>query len=96
MSNQTIQFLQVNPEQLQNAFAELRSLKLQLQELTKNFEPKKSDEFLSRNEVSAMLGINLSTIHNWRSKGVLQAYQLGGKVLFKRSDIEKELIKLKK
>jgi len=47
--------------------------------------------YLSRKEVAEMLGIALSTLHNYVKAGKVKAYGLGGRVFFLRSDIEKAL-----
>ena len=53
-------------------------------------------QYLTRKEVSELLKISLSTIHNWKVAGILQPYQIGGKIYFKASDIESSMIKLEK
>ncbi|MDX1278385.1 helix-turn-helix domain-containing protein [Oceanihabitans sediminis] len=88
-----IQFIQVTPEQLQNAIIE--GVKSQLQELKEHFQPKQPNEYLTRQEVAEMLSVDLSTIHNWKTKGILTAYQIGGRVFYLRSDVENAIIKLK-
>ena len=55
-----------------------------------------TEKYLTREEVSKLLTICLSTIHNWTKKGILQAYQIGGRVYFKASEIESSMIKLEK
>lgn len=89
-----IQFLQVTPEQLQNAIIE--GIKTQLQDLKKHFQPKEPNEYLTRNEVAEMFKIDLSTVHNWTKKGILTAHQIGGRVFYLRSSIENKIVQLKK
>lgn len=55
-----------------------------------------TEQYLTREDVSDLLKISLSTIHNWCNKGILQPFQLGGRVYFKASDIECSMIKLEK
>lgn len=55
-----------------------------------------TEQFLTREEVSELLKISLSTIHNWTKSEILQPYQIGGRVYFKASDIESSMIKLVK
>lgn len=55
-----------------------------------------TEHYLTREEVSKLLKISLSTIHNWNKEGILQPYQIGGRVYFKASDIESSMIKLEK
>lgn len=90
---QTVQFISVTPEQLQEAIID--GVKNQLKDLKEHFEPKKPNEYLTRQEVSRMLSINLSTVHNWTKKGIIEAHQIGGRVFYLRSDIENAIVKLK-
>ena len=53
-------------------------------------------QYLTREEVSELLKISLSTIHNWTKRGILQPYQIGGRVYYKARDIESSMIKLEK
>ncbi|MFN5334260.1 MAG: helix-turn-helix domain-containing protein [Bacteroidota bacterium] len=48
--------------------------------------------YLTRNEVAEMLKCDLSTIHNWTKAGTLNAYQIGGRVYYKKSEIEASMI----
>lgn len=89
---QSIQLVGISPQQLQDAISE--DVKRQLEELKKSFEPKTPTEYLTRSEVAELLKVDLSTIHNWRKSGRLKAYGKGGKVFFKRSEIENSLIEL--
>ena len=91
---QTVQFISVTPEQLQEAIIE--GVKTQLQDLKKHFQPKEPNEYLTRNEVAEMLKIDLSSLWNWTKKGILTSYQIGGRVYYKRTEIENAIIELKK
>ena len=90
---QTVQFISVTPEQLQNAI--IKGVKTQLDDFKKHFEPKTPNEYLTRVEVSKMLSVDLSTVHNWTKKGILKASQCGGRVYFKRTEVENAIIELK-
>ncbi len=91
---QTVQFISVTPEQLQSAIIE--GVKTQLQDLKNHFEPKTPTEYLQRVEVAELLKIDLSSVHNWSKKGILQPYQIGGRVYYKRKEVENAIIKLQK
>ena len=52
-----------------------------------------SDQFLSRNEVAKLLNISISTVHNWTKREILIAHHIGGRVYFKRIEIESSMIK---
>ncbi|PQJ76968.1 helix-turn-helix domain-containing protein [Polaribacter glomeratus] len=92
---QQVQFISISPEQLQNAI--INGVKNQLQELKKFYQPKEPTQFITRNYVAdEMLHCDLSTVHNLTKKGILTKYQIGGRVLYKRSEVENAIIKLKK
>ncbi|KAA2218547.1 helix-turn-helix domain-containing protein [Maribacter flavus] len=91
---QQIQFIQVTPEQLQKSI--LEGVRNQIQELKKNFQPKEPTQFLTRSQVAEMLQIDLSTVHNWTKKSILTAHQIGGRVYYKRSEVEDAMVELKK
>ncbi|MDB4752598.1 helix-turn-helix domain-containing protein [Winogradskyella sp.] len=55
-----------------------------------------TEQYLTREEVSKLLKISLSTIHNWTKRGILQPFQIGGRIYFKASHIECSMIKLEK
>jgi hypothetical protein len=89
---QNIQFIQVTPEQLQNAIIE--GVKLQLEDLKKHFTPKEPNKYLTRQDVAEMLSVDISTIHNMCKRKILQKYQISGRILFLRSEVEESIIKL--
>ncbi len=84
--------IQVNPEQLKTEI--LKGLNAQLSELKKNFQQKEPEEYLTRQEVAKLCKVNISTVSNWRNDGVINAYGLGGRVYYKRSEIEQSMIKI--
>ena len=89
----TIQFIQTSPEQLQAAIIE--GVRKELDELKKDFQPKEPTAYLSRREVKQLLGITLNTLNNWTKKGILTAYGIGGRVYYKRNEVEGAIIRLK-
>lgn len=89
-----VQFIQVTPEQLQDAI--LQGVKQQLQELKKEFQPKEPTTYLTRNEVAKMLSVDLSTVHNWTKKGILKSVGIGSRVYYKRKEVENALVELQK
>lgn len=88
----TLQFIQITPEQLQNEI--IKGVKTELEQLKKDFQPKQPSEYLTRNEVAEMLKIDLSSVHNWTKKGKLKAYGIGGRVYYKREEVESSIIEL--
>ena len=64
----------------------------QLQEFSKNFTPKELTVWITRKDASELLGVSLVTIHNWTKEGIINAYKIGNRVRFKRSDLENILL----
>lgn len=89
---QTIQFIGISPEENKDSI--LKGVKKELEKFKENFEPKKPTEFLTRNEVSKLLKINLSTLSNWVKHKKLPCYSISGRVYFKRSEVESKLIRI--
>lgn len=87
-----IQFISYSPQQLQGEIT--ASVKNQLEEFLKKYQPQQPKEYLSRNEVSKMLGVNLSTLFNWHKKKILVPFGISGRVYYLRSEIEAKLIRL--
>jgi len=81
------------PEELKQDISKLRS---ELAEIKMNLQPKEPTKYLGRREVAQMLDVNISTIHNWTVKGVLTALQIGGRIYYRKKDVEAALIELKK
>ena len=50
-----------------------------------------NERFLTDKEVSAWLKVSRRTLQDYRNNGVVSYYQLGGKILYKESDIESML-----
>ena len=91
---QQLQFIGTTPTDLVELID--ATVKKRFEDLKQDFQPKEPLEYLSRVEVSEMLKIDLSTLHNWTKKSILKAYQIGGRIYFKRQEIEKAIVELKK
>lgn len=63
-------------------------VKNRFNDLKDNFTPKQPNEYLSRSEVSKMLGVDLSTLHNWNKKKILNPLAISGRIFYLRSEIE--------
>ena len=84
----------IYPEQLRE---DILSLKSELAEIKLNLQkPTENTKYLGRKEVAELLNVNISSIHNYTVKGILTAFQLGGKIYYKKADIEAAMIELKK
>ena len=51
------------------------------------------ERFLTDKEVSARLKVSRRTLQDYRNNGILPYTQVGGKILYRTSDIEKTLMK---
>lgn len=49
--------------------------------------PEKSDGYITRAQVCKALHITLPTVHAWMKEGKLKAYHIGGRTLFKESEV---------
>ena len=79
----------LSPEQISSMFQEL---KRDISALKVQKEKPNTDGYLTRQEVADMLKCDLSTVHNWTKAGTLNAYQIGGRVYYKKSEIEASMI----
>ena len=70
-------------------------LKTELEAVKKQLQPKQPNEYLTRKEVSEMLKIDLSSVHNWSKRGILKPHQIGNWVYFKMSEVENAIVQLK-
>lgn len=93
MTQNVLQMYNATPEQLIASI--LLGVSNQIENLKKDFQPKIPTEYLTRNEVVELLKVDLSTVHNWTVKGKLKSYGLGGRVYYKRQEIEQSIIPLK-
>ena len=84
-----IQFVATTPQELQNQINE--GVKIQLQEFLKHFTPTQPKEYLSRQDVSKMFGVDISTVHNWCKSKRLNPLGIGSRVYFLRSEVEASL-----
>jgi len=89
-----LQLVSITPEELTSSI--FNYIDKKFEELKKLYQPKNPTKYQTRKEVADMLSVNISSVHNMSKRGVLQKYQISGKVLYKRSEVEAAIIKLKK
>jgi excisionase family DNA binding protein len=70
----------------------LKTLELFKKEL--KADPPQPTEYLTRQELKDLLKVDLSTIHNWTKRGKINAYGIGNRVYFKRSEVDAMLVKI--
>ena len=69
----------------------VNDVKTHLDEFLKNFKPEPQKEYLSRNDVAKMFGVDISTVSNWQKSGKLNPLGISGRVYFLRSEVEASL-----
>ena len=87
-----IQFIQITPEELQILIS--NSLKQHLEEIEKKLQKKNQIEYLTQEETAKVIKGSISTVHNYTKKGILLPYGIGGKVLYKKHEVEQAIIPL--
>lgn len=88
-----IQFISTTPQALANLIA--NAVKIQLEEFKEKLKPDDSIEYLSRQNVAKLLNCSIGTVHNLSVKKVIVKYQIGGKVMYRKDQVEQAIIKLK-
>jgi hypothetical protein len=88
-----IQLVGITPD----ALADLIDMRLnkRFKDVTTYLQPKEPTIYLTRKEVATLLSVDLSSVHNMSVKGILQKYQISGRVLYKRAEVESAIVKLK-
>lgn len=86
---QQIQFIQTTPQQFQREINE--GVKIILEDFLKNFKPKLPNEYMTRQEVAKMLSCDISTVHNYCKRKILNPLGISGRVYFLRSEVEASL-----
>lgn len=76
--------------------ADLRVYSEQLIESTMNrvkleMETNPSEVYYSINKVCSILGVDRTTLHRWGKRSYLKSIKIGGKIRYRRSDIDKLL-----
>jgi hypothetical protein len=89
-----LQLISITLEELNLAI--FNYIDTKFEELKKFYQPIEPTKYLTRKEVSEMLSVDISSVHNMSKKGILKKYQISGRVLYIRSEVESSIIKLKK
>jgi hypothetical protein len=71
-------------------------IKTEFDAVKKHLQPKQPNDYLTRKEVSEMLKIDISSVHNWSKRGVLKPLQIGNRIYFKLQDVENSIVQLKR
>jgi hypothetical protein len=84
----------ITPEELNLAI--FNYIDKKVDELKKLYQPKEPTKYLTRRQVAEMISMDISSVHNLTVNGHLTKYQISGRVLYIRSEVEVAIIKLKK
>ena len=89
--NQPIQFVAVEAlaETLDTHFRKFT------REFSEHFQPIQPTKYLTRNEVCELLSVDLSTLHRWTKSGKLNAYGIGNRVYYLRSEVDEKILNSK-
>lgn len=81
-------------EQIVLFFKSLENILDSLESLTENYRPiLKGERYLTDKEVSERLKLSRRVLQNYRNEGRLPYCKLGGKILYRESDIQRMLDK---
>jgi len=62
----------------------------EIKESLKNDKPQTKESLMTRKETIEYLNVSSVTLWNWAKKGILLPYTIGGKVYYKRNEIDNQ------
>lgn len=81
--------------QIGSFFTALDELSNTIQQVLQNRTPHLNGEkYLTNRELCELLRISSRTLQNWRDKGKIPFIQLRGKILYRESQIQKEILQI--
>jgi excisionase family DNA binding protein len=57
--------------------------------------PEPPEKYLTRKETAKLLQISLVTLNEWSKKGIIQSYRIGGRIRYKKTEIDEALKEVK-
>lgn len=88
---ESIQFIQVTPEQLEERIIQgIRSI------LSEPAKSGQEDDLLTRTDAAKFLQISTVTLWDWTNKGKLKSYGIANKIYYKKSELLQSLKPLNK
>lgn len=64
-------------------------------ELKGLYESKNEKKYLTVNEVAKLLCVTKTTVYKMTHRGILEKYQISGRTLYKASQVESQIVKIK-
>jgi excisionase family DNA binding protein len=89
-----MQNLILSPVPLEQLKSELSdTIKKDIEKLLSLYQtpPQKENDFLTRKQAAALLGISLVTLGDWTKTGKVTGYRIASRVRYKRNELEKSL-----
>ncbi len=81
-------FFTSDSQRLKTFVKSLGTLKEELRNIVENSHPALNGErYLTDKELSELLSVSRRTLHEWRANEVIGYIQLGGKILYRTSDV---------
>jgi excisionase family DNA binding protein len=71
------------------------AVKEAVQILQEGNKKQESEILLTRKEAAELLKISLVTLNDWSKRGLVKSYIIGGRVLYKRKEVEASLGEVK-
>lgn len=92
MKNKTTLLITITLEELSTIVRE--SVEVGLSSISeKQNQSQNPINFISRKQVSEMLGVCQETIYSWQRKGILKGYKIGNRVRYSLSEVESVITK---
>ena len=86
------ELITLRTEGMTDAMQSMKDIESQFDKVTSNYRPLLDGErYLSDVEVSHRLKISRRTLQEYRDNGMIPYFKLGGKVLYRESDLERVL-----
>lgn len=79
---------------MNNPFEALDNRLERIENLLQNQSSQEPETMLSKNEASELLGITTNTLSKYTKDGTIPAYGIGSRVLYKKQEVLKSLIKI--
>ncbi len=89
---ETLEIIQLSPDELEDIIEKAVTKALDNRDPS---SPERKEEYLSRKETKNLLRISYPTLNKRSKEGKLQSYKIGGRVLYKQSEIEEAISPVK-
>jgi excisionase family DNA binding protein len=89
MNQRKIQLYELSPEDFKTEI--LNGVRSELQDIYQKLKAQEEIKWISRQEAADKLGVSFVTLNKWNHKNILHAHKIGGKVLYKLTDVQDKL-----